>query len=505
MADPRKGPKGIDRRTLLQKTGKLAAASSALMMIPTVARGLAMQSGNSPSPSVTFVSTTQNSPWVSTPLRGSGWHWDDLDVQIDLDSKNRAIEGFGACFNELGWTSLRALSKNDRGGIFDELFTAGKGANFKICRMPLGANDFSRRWYSYDETPDDFAMQHFRITNDLETLVPYIQMAKKYNPSLRVWASPWSPPSWMKTNKHYAEVQQGPNLPPNGLRPDQIGKEGSDLFIQEDRYFEAYAQYFGKFIDAYRQQGIEVGMVMPQNEFNSAQPFPSCTWTPEGLTRFLHYLGPTMSERHVEIFFGTYERGDRQLLDRVMADPVAKQYIKGVGIQWAGKNAIHAIGQEYPKLSIYQSEQECGNGQNEWSYAAYCWNLMKHYLRNNTSAYMYWNLSLEKGGRSQWGWPQNSLVTVDVEAKQYKFNYDYYVLKHVSHFLQPGATRLETDGTFDDVLAFRNPDKSLVVILRNESSRESPVDVNIAGSKIWLTLPPDSFNTLLVNLADHAT
>ena len=488
----------MNRRKLLQNTASLIASGSTLLMLPKAAKGIACHVGDPPAPAATVVSTTKSAPWQSVSVRADEWHWDDLDVQISLQSTNRAVEGFGACFNELGWTSLEALGEADRTAIFDELFTPGKGANFKLCRMPVGANDFSRRWYSYDETPDDFAMEHFSIANDLETLVPYIQAAKKFNPALRVWASPWSPPSWMKTNQHYAEVQQGPGLPPNGLRPDQVGKEGSDLFIQEDRYFEAYARYFGKFIDAYKQQGIEVGMVMPQNEFNSAQPFPSCTWTPEGLAKFLRRLGPAMEQRQVEIFFGTYERGNRALLDRVMADLVAQKYIKGVGVQWAGKNAIHAIRQEYPQLAIYQSEQECGNGKNEWSYAGYCWNLMKHYLRNNTSGYLYWNLALEKGGRSQWGWPQNSLVTVDLDAKQYKFNYDYYVLKHVSHFVQSRAVRLETDGTFDDLLAFRNPDTSVAVILRNESERESMVDIAINGTKTYLKLEPDSLNTLFL-------
>ena len=493
-----KEPPRIDRRALLGKTARLLASGSALLILARSAKGIAIQLGNPPVPSVTFVSTTASAPWQSRPVRTDGWQWDDLDVQISLDSTNRAIEGFGACFNELGWTSLKALGESDRNTIFEELFGPGKGANFTMCRMPVGANDFSRKWYSYDETPDDFAMQHFSIANDLETLVPYIQSARKFNPDLRVWASPWSPPSWMKTNKHYAEVQQGPGLPPNGLRPDQVGKEGSDSFIQEDRYFAAYANYFGKFIDAYKQQGIRVGMVMPQNEFNSAQPFPSCTWTPEGLARFLNLLGPEMEQRNVELFFGTYERGNRALLDRVMADPVARRYIKGVGVQWAGKNAIHSIRKEYPQLTVFQSEQECGNGKNEWSYAGYCWNLMRHYLRNNTTGYLYWNLSLEKGGRSQWGWPQNSLVTVDVDARKYEFNYDYYVLKHVSHFVQPGAVRLETDGTFDNVLAFRNPDRSVAVILRNEGARPLQVDIAINGAKTNLKLEPDSLGTALI-------
>ena len=79
-----------------------------------------------------------------------------------------------------------------------ELFEPGKGANFTICRMPVGANDFSREWYSYDETDGDFTMENFSIDNDRETLMPFIKDAKKYRPDLAIWASPWSPPSWMR-------------------------------------------------------------------------------------------------------------------------------------------------------------------------------------------------------------------------------------------------------------------------------------------------------------------
>ena len=207
----------------------------------------------------------------------------------------------------------------------------------------------------------------------------------------------------MKKNKHYAENLPNPGAPDNGIRPDQLGKEGEDVFIQEERYFDCYARYFQRFIDAYRQQGIRIGMVMPQNEFNSAQSFPSCTWTPEGLARFIRHLGPKMAEREVEIFFGTYERGDAGLLERAVASPDVSRWIKGVGMQWSGKNALLAIGKRHPELTLYQSEQECGDGNNDWSYAAYCWDLMKFYLKNNATGYMYWNISLAPGGRSHWG------------------------------------------------------------------------------------------------------
>ena len=154
------------------------------------------------------------------------------------------------------------------------------------------------------------------------------------------------------------------------------------MFRLEPQYLDTYARYFAKFVKAYGAEGIRVGMVMPQNEFNSAQNFPSCTWTPQGLAAFLRYLGPEMKKIDVEVFFGTLERGNAKLLETVMNDKDAGKWVKGVGVQWAGKNALPAIHREYPGLPIFQSEQECGDGSNSWSYTGYCWQLMKDYFRN---------------------------------------------------------------------------------------------------------------------------
>jgi glucosylceramidase len=148
------------------------------------------------------------------------------------------------------------------------------GCNFSLCRTPLGADDFSRGWYSYDETPGDFALDHFSVANDRETLIPFIKAAQGLNPDLKLWASPWSPPTWMKKGGHYAQAPAWPGAASNGIRPDQLGHEGQDSFIQEERYFEAYARYFARYVDAYAKEGITISTVMPQNEFNSAQPFP---------------------------------------------------------------------------------------------------------------------------------------------------------------------------------------------------------------------------------------
>jgi O-Glycosyl hydrolase len=486
----------LTRRALVQN-GLLVASGA----VSSFAMGVRAFVQNSAPLAATWISTTEKMPWQERKIASPGWRWDTLDVVLKRDGAAQTIDGFGGCFNELGWVSLNALAAEDRDAVMKELFAPGVGANFTICRMPVGANDFSRDWYSYDETPGDLALEHFGIANDLETLVPFIKAAQRYNPGLRLWASPWSPPSWMKTNKHYAAAMSRPGAPENGLKADQVGKEGTDLFIQEEPYFAAYAKYFGRFIEEYRKQGISIGMVMPQNEFNSAQPFPSCTWTPQGLAKFLRHLGPEMDRRKVEVFFGTLERGDVKLLSDVMGDPAAGKWINGVGVQWAGKGAVADVPRKYPALTIYQSEQECGDGKNSWAYASYCWELMKHYFRSGANGYMYWNLSLQEGGESRWGWKQNSLVTVDLQTKKYSYNHEYYVLKHVSHFVKPGAKRLQTEGTEDNALGFVNPDGSSVVVMRNEAGFERPVRVTVDGHSLVCVMEPDSLNTVVVGKA----
>jgi glucosylceramidase len=442
------------------------------------------------------------------------------------DKKLQTIEGFGACFSEMGWASLNLLSDEDKATVFSELYEPGVGANFTICRMPVAANDFALDWYSYNETEGDFAMDNFSIANDLKSLVPFIKTAQEYNPRIKIWASPWSPPSWMKYNKHYAskssvafgqmfermraerESEGGDaELPSfarnlgnpayqNDLPPEREGFEGTDMFVQEDKYLEAYALYFSKFIEAYRNEGIDIFAVMPQNEFNSAQVFPSCCWTAKGLASFIgSYLGPAMEEMGVEVLFGTMERANEALVDTVLLDEKSGQYIKGVGFQWAGKDALPGINKRYPDLIMYQTEQECGDGKNDWKGVLHSWELMKHYLRNGVSVYEYWNTSLPEGGISRWGWAQNSLVVVNGENNSYRYSNEYYLLKHLTHFVLPGANMLETSGEFDNLLAFENTDSSLVIMALNDSDDARDLKVEIGGKILNAKLPANSINT----------
>jgi glucosylceramidase len=450
-----------------------------------------------------WVASTPEVSWEQQVTQGiRDVQADSVDVEIAVHNPLQTVDGFGACFNELGWTSLSALPVADRETIFRELFAPGVGANFTVCRMPLGANDFSRDWYSYDETAGDFEMTNFSITNDKETLIPFIKNALKYNPALQLWASPWSPPLWMKYNGHYACAPSNDFFDKayhNDIKPEQVRGEGDNMFIQDDAYFKAYARYFTKFIEAYRNEGIRIGMVMPQNEFNSCQPFPSCTWRAAALNTFVgKYLGPAMNALGVALMFGTMERPNALMVDTLLQDLHSSRYITGVGFQWAGKQAVETIHCNYPALKIYQTEQECGNGQNDWRLCVYSWQLMKHYFKHGTNVYEYWNISLEEGGMSRWGWRQNSLITVNRETQTYKYTCEYYLLKHASHYVLPGAQYLAVSGAFTDLMAFKNTDGRHVLILHNGTDTELSPVIKIGRRTITVPLKPQSFNTIVL-------
>ena len=475
-----------------------------------------------------FVTTTQSQQWKvqASPKAGAAIKADSTLI-IDLSKTDQTIEGFGTCFNELGWTSLSLLPEKERDGILKEMFAPDVGANFTVCRMPVAANDFALEYYSYDDTEGDFAMNNFSISHDKATLIPFIKAAKKYQPNLKVWASPWTPPAWMKWNKHYACAstaamkqrmeqmmkrmeqnrkpgQAAPSLPgmlsvDNGLAIDKQINEGTDGFIQESQYLKAYALYFQKFIKAYRAEGIEIFGVMPQNEFNSNTLYPGCCWKAGSLANFIgKYLGPAMQEIGVKTMFGTVERAKEAMVDTVLTDSDAQKYVSAVSFQWAGRGALPGIHQRYPNMKLIQSEQECGNGKNDWAAMMHCWELMHHYLNNGVSIYDYWNTSLLEGGVSHWGWSQNSLVTVAKDGKSFKYTLEYYLLKHASHFVLPGAKRLVTAGDCKDVICFVNKDGKVAVLIANEADADKTVSIQLGKKSYSPVIKAHSVNTIIL-------
>lgn len=409
---------------------------------------------------------------------------------IITDQVDQTIKGFGGCFNEMGYDVLDRLSSDDRAKAFQALFSE-EGCGFNFCRLPIGANDYALEWYSHDEVDEDLTQKHFSIDRDYQYLIPYIKEAQQVNPQLALFASPWSPPTWMKNPKAY----------------------NFGTLRWEEPVLKAYALYFKKFVEAYAQEGIPIEQVHIQNEPRSNQKFPSCVWTGTKMRDFIRdYIGPLFEREkvHCEIWAGTVEVGSvlgweidtigvedyANWAHTILSDEKAHHYTAGVGYQWRGKGAVQSTRAAFPEKPIVQTENECGDGQNTWAYALYVFELMWHYFVNGTIAYTYWNMILPEGGTSTWGWKQNSLLSVTAE-NELRFNPEFYVMKHVAHFVRNGAKRLATQGHWSSMaFAFENPDGSRVAVLSNPLKDAQKIDLVVSGKRYALDLPPLSISTV---------
>jgi glucosylceramidase len=442
------------------------------------------------------VVSTANEPWCVRPMVARPRTAVAADaVVIDLGAAvpGQPVAGFGGCFNEQGWEVLSLLEPQARDAVLRALFDVREGCGFTLCRMPMGANDYSLAWYSYDEVPGDLQLEHFSIERDTKYLIPFIRAARSIAPGLQVWASPWCPPAWMKTNAHYACAV----APVNDLRPEQAGQEMVTQFRMEPPVLDSYARYFGKFIDAYAAVGIPIVAVHVQNEPNSCQNFPSCVWRPEDLATFIGaYLGPRFRAegRATQIWLGTVERPQIERVAAVLDSP-AREFIAGVGFQWAGKGAIPLVRERYPHMRLMQTETECGDGSNDWAAAEHTWSLMRHYFEHGAEAYMYWNFVLDETGNSRWGWRQNAMVTVDRQTRAVRYNPEYFLMRHLAAFVRPGARRLEVDMAGADGLVFANADGSIVLVAANRTDAPQALGVKIGDLVRVVDLPARAFVT----------
>ena len=420
---------------------------------------------------VRVISSSPAAQWASGETVASDQSAAAVSVSEVLTSNFR---GFGGCFNELGWKALGHLGENSREEVLAALFSQ-EGCALNYCRLPIGASDYAESWYSHNETPGDFRMESFDICRDHHALIPYIQAARKAaGQDLFLFASPWSPPTWMK-------------------RP-QAHNYGT--LVWEPEYRRAYADYFVRFVRAYAELGLRIDAVHVQNEPNSDQKFPSCLWTGAQMRDFIRDdLGPAFEAAGLgtEIWAGTIERGDfNAWAGTILSDPGTAAYVKGLGFQWAGKYGVQRTRLAFPRIPIVQTENECGDGSNSWSDAHHVFDLIQHYLSNGAEAYVYWNMVLEPRGRSTWGWEQNAMVTVDPDDRAAIYNPEFYLMKHFAGFVRPGASVLRTVGSWaSNTVAFRNPDGAEVHVLQNPYDDERTISVALSKGSVAVRTRPE--------------
>lgn len=451
--------------------------------------------------SVDLVYSTEGKRWVSSK-KFTAKTTGDTTITLYPGEQKQIMDGFGGAFNELGWDALSSLPASESNKIFKEMFSK-EGANFSMCRIPLGASDYAMSYYTSNDVPEDFVMRDFNIDRDRYILIPYVKEALKYRPDLQVWASPWTPPAWMKVNEHYSLRRGDWNGRPNGNRMP----EGAEIFNNatgfkmQERYLQAYALYFSKFAQAYKAEGVPLFAIMPQNEIAYAPNWPSCTWRAEDMAYFIGgYLGPQFEKDGLdtEIWLGSINSSKPDYVRTILNDKNAPKYLTGVGFQWGGSKSIPTINKEYPDYKFMQTENICGESENDWSSLERSWKTMVHYINNGAGSYIYWNMILDQTGMSAWGWPQNSMVVIDRDTKSVKFTDEYYLFKHFSHYIQPGD-RLLKSSEGDNHLAFQKADGSIVLVMYNPNKSTSTKSVKIGEKTINLILQPKSVNTITID------
>ena len=420
------------------------------------------------------------------------------EIVLESDQVKQTFKGWGTCFNEIGYDALMLLPEDVQQQVMQRMFAPDGDLRFTIGRIPIGASDYGRDWYSCDETPNnepDFEMEHFTIARDKEALIPYIKFAQRYNPDMTFWASPWSPPAWMKTNKNYANtVGPGSDV--------TLPVYFTDQFIMEPDYLNAYCLYFDKFIDAYKEENIPITTLMYQNEAYSQKIYPACSWTAQATATFLgDYLGPYFAKHkpEIELIVGTMNTGSMDVFETILQHPGVRENFKGIGLQWEGRPMLAELSYRYPDMTLQQTESECGSGTFDWNAGEWTFYLINQYVGGGCEKYTYWNAVLKDDGASTWGWRQNSLVHVNSGTRTATYTPEYYAFKHYSHFISPGSVILKGSSTATDtnaeVLAARTPDGAIIVVAGNRGDAPREITMSIDGKYLSTTLPANSFSS----------
>ncbi len=447
--------------------------------------------------------TASNGPQLVTSADGAYWKTGTCtatttgtaEVTVNDATTYQTWDGFGGAFNELGWTYLTSKAMQDQAV---QLLYGNDGARFNWGRIPIGASDYGVDRYTLNESTNDTAMTKFSIARDMQRLIPYIKAAQAVKADIRFWASPWTPPTWMKSAPY-----KTPGNPVNAF-------DGGGM-KNEDAMLKALASYFVKFVAAYAQQGIKVDYIAPQNEPGYTQNYPSCSWSPEAFTSFIgKYLGPALAAANptAQIMLGTMSNAaaDRDLAvaNAVLADATAKSYSKVIGVQWGMSDAaqITNLKTRGPGIPIWLTEHRCGGTQgadvpaapNDFAYGKSSWNNIRDAINSGVTAYNAWNMVLDKGGRGIDNtriWAQNALLVAD--GGTVTTTPAYYVFRHFSRFVDVGAKVVAATG--GDTVAFKNPDGSIVAVMYNSGAAKTSI-VSIGGKKLQCAVPGNGWATV---------
>lgn len=396
------------------------------------------------------------------------------------------IVGFGAAITDASAMLINGLAAEQRELLLRELFDPDGGIGLGFTRLTIGASDFSPRHYTFDDMPSgqrDPTLARFTIEPDRAHRLPTVQRAIAINPALKVMASPWSAPAWMKT---------GDKLIKGSLRPDAYG---------------AFAEYLARYVDAYAAEGVPIFALTIQNEPHfEPDDYPGMRVEPPARARFIgEYLGPRLQRAgsRTLIFDWDHNWDQPESPLAVLRDSVARRYVSGVAWHCYGGDvsAQSTVHDSFPSVDAYFTECSGGDWAPKFS-DNLVWNartLIIGTTRNWARGVLLWNLALDEHHGPHLGGCGDcrGVITIDSKTGAVTRNVEYYVLAHASRFVRPGARRIGSTiaAGFENV-AFRNPDGSTVLVVVNSTTNAGRFSVRSYGRVLEYALPAAAVATL---------
>jgi len=416
-------------------------------------------------------------------------------IALDPSATKQEILGFGGALTDATCYVISQMPESDRNDLMHDLFAPGEMA-LNVCRTTIGASDYSRSLYSYDESPEpDPEMKKFSIDHDKEYILPVLREARKANPELFLFSSPWSPPGWMK---------------PNG---SMLGGGMRKLS------FPPYARYFMKFLESYKAEGVAIDAVTVQNEVDAEQDgrMPACLWAQEEEMDFVKlHLGPALRQAgmptKIWVIDHNYNLWGRAIGE--LGDPAVYDFVDGIA--WHGyvgePSAMTRVHNAFPAKHAYWTEggPDITAPDYQTDYAKWA-DTFNGILRNWARCITSWNVVLDEKGKPNIGpFPCGGVVTVENGTHKITRSGQYWAFAHYSKHVRRGAKVFATNGVGQGEaggtaekgtavgvshVGFRNPDGSYVVVLANRGA-EKQVQLVLGSSALDVELPADSVHTL---------
>ncbi len=412
-------------------------------------------------------------------------------TRLTLDPAQRFQEmiGFGGALTESSAWVLMQVSAEKRAEVLHRYFDPKEGIGYTLARTHLNSCDFSLNMWALDETVGDYDLHDFTLAPMRKWLMPLLHDAiKATGGNLRILASPWSPPAWMKTNNR---MDDGGNL--------------------RGEYAPAWANYYVKFVQAMkREENISIWALTMQNEPQAKQTWESCIYSAEQERNFVRdHLGPALAKAGLTDVKLLALDHNRDLIDGFTAadfgDPAAAKYFWGLAIHWyvsddfAASSRAHA---KFPDKPIVFTEGCCEGGKTigDWSHGEHYAHQMIGDFQNWVCNFMDWNIVLdERGGPNHVGNFCDAPVIIDTKSKEVRYGPSFYYIAQFSRYVKPGAHRIASEGgpAGLESVAFVNPDNSLAVVVLNPTDATLPFTLAVGGEALACSVPAHAIQTYL--------